>query len=301
MEVAYKDGVRYQREEFVLENTFEKKVLSQYKHIFGQKAILFDKHKLKSTSGIGTIPDAFVLCPDKKKWYVIEVELASHSVYNHIVPQITKFKVALNGSRRKIVTFFDKEIENDLYRKATWNEATGSATNIYRDVANLIDTEPELIIIIDKNYPELTETKDILGFRTKVLIFKCFNRNHSVSDESIYVFEESQENSRVVTSNRSTRTNSLPEKTENLIVAEVQPSIQITNLYSSSESIRVRAGKSPDPKLWTDSIPELKDVSGLINWKNICLHLNTEVGVDSARRVLKKWVLKNKPDWPPVP
>ena len=81
MEIILKDGVKYNRFSFETENQFEKIVLSQFKFIFGENAILFDKQKIKTATGIGTIPDAFVICPDKMKWYIIEVELASHNVY----------------------------------------------------------------------------------------------------------------------------------------------------------------------------------------------------------------------------
>ena len=92
MEIILKDGVKFIKHSFDLENQFEKIVLTQYKSIFGENAILFDKQKVKTATGIGTIPDAFVISPDKRKWYIVEVELAIHNVYQHIIPQITKFK-----------------------------------------------------------------------------------------------------------------------------------------------------------------------------------------------------------------
>src|SRR5664280_1194820 len=101
MEILLKDGVTYSLHTWETENEFEKIALGQFKSIFGENAILFDKQKIKTETGIGTIPDAFVICPDIKKWFIIEVELAIHDVYRHIIPQITKFKNALTFQTRK--------------------------------------------------------------------------------------------------------------------------------------------------------------------------------------------------------
>lgn len=62
--------------------------------IFGKDTIYFDiKPVLKSTSGIGSIPDAYVIKLSKPgEWYVIENELATHSIYDHVVKQLTKFR-----------------------------------------------------------------------------------------------------------------------------------------------------------------------------------------------------------------
>ena len=65
MEIILKDGVKYIRHFFDNENQFEKVALGQYKFIFGNNTILFDKQKIKTATGIGTIPDAFVISPDK--------------------------------------------------------------------------------------------------------------------------------------------------------------------------------------------------------------------------------------------
>ena len=126
MDIIIKDGVKFTRHTFDMENQFEKVVFGQIKSIFGESAILFDKQKIKTATGIGTIPDAFVILPDKQKWYLIEVELSSHSVYQHMIPQISKFKSALDNAstRRTLTKYFDKSIEDDLSKLASWVSAT---------------------------------------------------------------------------------------------------------------------------------------------------------------------------------
>ena len=118
MDILLKDGVKFTKHTFELESQFEKIVLEQFKSIFGDNAILFDKQKIRTETGIGTIPDAFVIDPDKQKWYIIEIELAIHNVYEHVIPQITRFKNAIENvqTRRTLIKYFDKSIEEDLNR-----------------------------------------------------------------------------------------------------------------------------------------------------------------------------------------
>jgi hypothetical protein len=52
---------------------------------------------------------------------------------------------------------------------------------------------------------------------------------------------------------------------------------------------------------WLKSIPELSNYTNLNTWRAICDHLKIDVAGDSARRKLKNWVIKNKPEWPDVP
>jgi len=85
------DGVKYKlwtpKDE---EKEFHPMIKEHSKEIFGEDSLYFDvKHKLKSKSGIGSIPDAYVIKLSKPyQWYVVENELASHPVYDHIVRHV---------------------------------------------------------------------------------------------------------------------------------------------------------------------------------------------------------------------
>ena len=57
---------------------------------------------------------------------------------------------------------------------------------------------------------------------------------------------------------------------------------------------------SPSVTQWSSKIPELERYK-FSTWKQVCDHLKINVGSDSARRRLKKWVEENKPRWFQVP
>lgn len=63
------------------------------------------------------------------------------------------------------------------------------------------------------------------------------------------------------------------------------------------------AKKAPSPAAsdWLEKVPELKSRRDLGSWKAVCDHLKINTAGDSARRKLKKWVERNRPNWPEVP
>ena len=102
------------------------------------------KPKLKSFSGVGSIPDGLVAFFSKPyRWAIVEVELSSHPVFEHILAQLSKFMVGYRGpeGKRAIVKVLDEEIDNNPLLKA-WVEEKLSGTEIYRFLSNL-DKTPE--------------------------------------------------------------------------------------------------------------------------------------------------------------
>jgi len=153
-------------------------VKDHYKEIFGEDSLYFDtKHVLKTVSGIGSIPDAYVINLSRAELYVVEIELASHPVYDHIVKQLTKF---INGienidTRNQIIDMLYDEIDSDLVLRATVQKAIGSP-DIYRFVSKLLSKPPRIVIIVDKKTPEIKEACRVLKYKTDILEFQTFVR-----------------------------------------------------------------------------------------------------------------------------
>ena len=89
------------------EEELEILVEKYYKKIFGDDSLYFSvKKKMKSLAGIGSIPDGYAITLTKPfKWYIVEVELSSHPIFEHIVPQLNKFVLVLGdpNSRKSII------------------------------------------------------------------------------------------------------------------------------------------------------------------------------------------------------
>jgi len=148
------DGVKYQlwtpKDE---EKEFHPIVREHSKEIFGETSLYFDvKHVLKTKSGIGSIPDAYVINLTKPlEWYVVENELASHPVYDHIVKQLTKFinGITNQNARSQILDMLYDEINKDNVLKATVQELVGP-TDIHHAISKLLSKLPKIVIVIDE-------------------------------------------------------------------------------------------------------------------------------------------------------
>jgi hypothetical protein len=86
------------------EKEFHPLVKTQSKEIFVKDSIYFDvKTTLKSASGIGSIPDAYVIeLAEPYQWFVIENELAtkySKNLKNYLIWKRSQ-KKSLNRKRR---------------------------------------------------------------------------------------------------------------------------------------------------------------------------------------------------------
>lgn len=177
------DGVKY--EEWVpqgprAEDEFEGVVKEHTQDIFGVKSIYLDrKLKLQSLSGIGSIPDGYVIIVgDSPHWHIVEVELSSHPLHEHIVPQIGRFISGISNPnvQRGIVNEIYEEISKDDFLKLRLRKAI-EPTEIYRFLTDVISKQPILTIIIEKDTEELREALNTLRYpQINVVEFQTFVR-----------------------------------------------------------------------------------------------------------------------------
>ncbi len=90
--------------------------------IFGSSAEYFDiKTKTVSEAGIGSIPDGYLITFEgsQARWFIVEMELSSHPIHEHVVSQASKFKTGLDKpeNRRRLADIFYEEIKSDSARK----------------------------------------------------------------------------------------------------------------------------------------------------------------------------------------
>lgn len=188
MDFLLKDGVKYIEHNFSIETEFENIVFAHCTDIFGTNSILFKKKKIKTNAGIGTIPDGFVIDIEKEKWHIIEVELSTHPVYSHIVPQLTKFNTALKNpqTRKSLIRSFDAEIKADPFKSALLS-SNGKDNETYRLLTDIVEKTPDLVIIIDKHNEELNDVS--FPFKTAICTFKTYARENYGLGDNIYHFD----------------------------------------------------------------------------------------------------------------
>jgi len=174
------DGVKYHEWTPKSEEEFERIVNEHASEIFGDNSKYIDrKLKLQSLSGIGSIPDGYVIVfGASPEWHIAEVELSSHPLYEHIVSQVSKFINGISNPniQKNIVNAIDGEINRDDVLRLRLKKAV-EPTEIYRFLSDLVSKQPTLTIIIEKDTEELREALSTLRYpQIKVVEFRTFIR-----------------------------------------------------------------------------------------------------------------------------
>lgn len=178
MQMLLKDGIRYFAYDYNRdEDELEHMVIEHSEILFGEDSVFFPKQKIRASSGIGTIPDGFVLLIDKEKWYVVEVELSSHPLHQHIVVQMSKFNSAIRNldDRRRLIRAFYDVLAKNIQMKYKF-EVRGISKELYKFLSDIIDKDPGIIVVIDQKTEELDEVCATLPLLTTVLEFKTYCR-----------------------------------------------------------------------------------------------------------------------------
>ncbi len=174
------DGVKYEKWTPPSEDEFEQVVKEHAQDIFGEQSIYLDrKQKLKSLAGVGSIPDGYVITlGDSPQWHIVEVELSSHPLHEHIVSQVSKFIAGINNpsTRDDVKEAIYYEITKDGFLKLRLTEAIGPIDS-HKFLSDLISKPPILTIIIEKASEELENVKKTLAFlQIKVVEFQTLTR-----------------------------------------------------------------------------------------------------------------------------
>lgn len=232
--ILFKDGVKYIEYQYKNELEIEDMVYEHYKYIFGKDSIFLAKRKIKTNAGISTIPDAFVLSLDDKKWYLIEVEMKSHQLYEHIVPQISKFNTAIknSNSQKILIKMIYEEIKNDPQKNLIFQ--LKQIKEIFKYITEILESKPQIIILIDGKNDELEEVCDSLPFDSKVIEFKTYIRENVGLGVHIHSFEPLKDFMKVTSVSK-----------DDLGTLKIIPDINIPVKINDSVEIRINKIHSP--------------------------------------------------------
>jgi hypothetical protein len=173
------DGARYRLYIPKEEKKLEEMIIEHSKDIFGNDSIYFDKrHKLKSVSGVVSIPDGYALSLSKPfRWYIVEGELSSHPLHDHITSQLNKFYTGIKNlsTQRELIDALYDEIDGDKVLRAYVETMIGSR-EIKGYLLDLISKQPGIVVIIEEMGEKVREACD--GLKTAPIIreFKTFVR-----------------------------------------------------------------------------------------------------------------------------
>jgi len=136
---------------FASEEELELIVQANAEYIFGPDSLYLPKSLIRTSDGFGTIPDGFVVDLASRSWFIIEAELAVHSVWNHIAPQIAKQIIAASqpARRRMLTELVINRVKESAAFKERFEELCISEIDIRRVLSEIFEGKPIVGIPID--------------------------------------------------------------------------------------------------------------------------------------------------------
>ncbi len=165
---------RYINANFNSEAELEAVVQDNAEYIFGPEAFYLAKSLIRTPEGFGTIPDGFVIDLGTRTWYIIEAELAVHSVWSHIAPQVAKQIIAATqpATRRMLTELVIGRIKEDPALKRYFEDAGVHDLDIHRVLSNIFDGQPIVGIPIDRVGADLKEWAQTLKSNVKLWLVR---------------------------------------------------------------------------------------------------------------------------------
>ena len=181
--IITKDG-KYNLYDYQSEMELEKTIVEHSAEIFGKNTLYIPKIKIKSKAGIGTIPDGYVIDFDKKRLYILEVELIKHRL-RHISHQIHDFIDALHNERT------GEELLEEFYNKLPLSK------KIEKKDLKFILSNQSIIILIDNLGDSIEEVNCLLELinslseraEVKVIPFQTYIKGSGFSQDHIHSFK----------------------------------------------------------------------------------------------------------------
>lgn len=189
---VFLNNSKFNEYKFESENEFENEIVKSSQAMFGDNTIYIDaKKKIETESLGGAIPDGFLFdLTDKNNpaFYLVEIELAKHSFYNHIFPQITKFFAFFKNQKmqKSLVEKLFSIINNDKFLKNKFKKFLGDA-EVFKFINDVIESNPNILLIIDGDKKELPEIMDTYSDTWGKLVRHLVLKKYIKGKESIYV------------------------------------------------------------------------------------------------------------------
>ena len=170
------DNRKFVITKFGNEDEIERVTIENAEFIFGPSSIYFPKTLIKTFDGVGTIPDGYVIDLDGKRWYIVEAELAHHSVWNHIAPQVAKQIIAANNpaTKQKLVDVAIEQVRNDESLQDKFAEQNIEPIDYRRVLNQILQSDPIIGMPIDAVKNDLREWAQTLRVDVRLWLIRKY-------------------------------------------------------------------------------------------------------------------------------
>jgi hypothetical protein len=177
---------------FSSEEELERVVQANAEFIFGPDSLYLSKSMIRTSDGFGTIPDGFVIDLASRNWFIIEAELAVHSVWNHIAPQVAKQTIAASqpASRRMLTEVVINRIKEDASFRERFEDLGIGEIDIRRVLSEIFEGKPIIGIPIDQVGADLREWAQTLKTEVRLWVVRKMVEFGKVGARSQMCFQE---------------------------------------------------------------------------------------------------------------
>lgn len=165
----------YRLYQFDTEREFEERVVSQVDIIFGKRCIYLDcKRRIGKHGGKRSVPDAYLIdCSSGRqpRLFVVETEIASHDLFQHIGVQILQFAHSFASAPRLVKQMLFEEISNDakVYKACERYAQEYGLRNADNMLDHLVNDVFRALIVIDEATDELYKVVKNFRFPVEVI------------------------------------------------------------------------------------------------------------------------------------
>jgi len=184
------DGVKYNLWIPETEEQLESMIKEHAKEIFGNDSLYFGiKQKIVSRTGIGSIPDGYLIKFEPLEWYLVEAELSSHT-HEHVVMQLNRFMSGIRNfeSQREITEAIYSEIARNSIMRETI-KINSKSDDVHHFLTNLISQIPKIMIIVEQEDPDIQEACENLRIVPEIVVFKTYVKERADLKAHIHQIE----------------------------------------------------------------------------------------------------------------
>ena len=174
---------KFVKSQFTSEDELKKMVVENADYFFGQSSFFLAKELISDKNGFEKITDGLAVDIANRKWFLVNVALAKHNVWSHIVPQAVKQLVSAEQSTTKqlIIELIMQLLreDNNIMKKFNGagygNDKEGVFENEARGVLEeIFGKSPVIEIPIDSISNDLWSWTETLKADVKLSIVKKY-------------------------------------------------------------------------------------------------------------------------------
>ena len=196
----FQDYIILNKEKYFIKNykneaELIKIIKEHWKELFGNDCLYIEiNKKLKSSSGIESIPDGYIIYPKDKYYNIVEVELTRHPLHRHIIPQLSKFISGIKNidNKKNIVDAIFFEIKKNNYLDSFLNKNI-KLEDVHKCIDDIFLEEPILLIIIDEHNNEIEDIKNALNCEVYYTTIKTYINKNKINDHIHLVYSNWEE------------------------------------------------------------------------------------------------------------